>query len=808
MSRRKRKGGKKRKAARAAKARQRKRAQKADSVFTHGPLRLSQSGNVVMLENSMTEEECQAWRKELATQYPVVCEEIAKHVAECCKIVASCSPLSLLIRLYWHDFSLALGGPPEESQLSHDRLLANRALDYAQSLVLGVGTDSDVAAIGEKDFQRFLTHVSRIYEILGLSYFLARSGFHSQQSGYDEEKDMFAVQAEMHWLTVRGDRYLCHDAPHLRELLSYQSTDLERAYGVTNEQIADGVEKLLESLTKGIGHLMDDLESFQNDTMNAIDKVDDDTTPLTDLMQKVVRKHGWEDRSKSILGRLHGADLFCIEELTGWPHSFIESLSLSAGQDADFADGSDRHAWPTQFSQVRNKPFLRHEDKSYCFSVYGLTDNIYRAIQKNLSAAGHKQAEQWNKNQQRATEQRVLATLGELLPKARILPSVHYEALHTEKSAMQWAESDGLVIFDRHLFIVEVKAGAYTQRPPGKHIAPHIDAIKKLVRDASKQADRLYRQLMTAEEVTICDSKHNTRMTIRRGDFDHIVRCCVTLDQLEHITSHIEDASRVGIDVGTLPLWCVSLNDLRVYRDVFQNPLVFLDFVLERVRAFASPKCHVIDEMDHLGLYLTHNRYVARAEGLGFEVEGGWAGYRDTLDCYYAERWKGETCVPPQQEMPLWLLQTLNCLAQSRSNYRARAAQLLLSMNGTARNELATHIERILEIQKAQKRPRPLSLIGEVRITVFAAQKGLVWSDFDEAKEHTLATMSLQQEEDRFLLWLQYGKEQVMESAKWAFLTNNDIDSGNQAAIQKRVDLIRSSREKLSRADKIDIERH
>ncbi len=58
----------------------------------------------------------------------------------------------------------------------------------------------------------------------------------------------------------------------------------------------------------------------------------------------------------------------------------------------------------------------------------------------------------------------------------------------------------------------------------------------------------------------------------------------------------------------------LSLDDLRVYADLFDNPLIFLHFVEMRVRAGLSDKVDLNDEMDHFGMYITENNYTQFAE--------------------------------------------------------------------------------------------------------------------------------------------------------------------------------------------------
>ena len=91
---------------------------------------------------------------------------------------------------------------------------------------------------------------------------------------------------------------------------------------------------------------------------------------------------------------------------------------------------------------------------------------------------------------------------------------------------------------------------------------------------------------------------------LRKSDFRCITICPVTLDGLTELAAQIQHLRKVGIDVGDALVWTISLDDLRVYADIFENPLIFLHYVEQRMQAFGSEVIQCDDELDHLGLYL------------------------------------------------------------------------------------------------------------------------------------------------------------------------------------------------------------
>ena len=343
---------------------------------------------------------------------------------------------------------------------------------------------------------------------------------------------------------------------------------------------------------------------------------------------------------------------------------YMQKLILAVGHTGQSKNISEEDFELLAEATTRFAPFVRCNDKAYCFFARGLTDYLYRAIELGIPKR-HSNSDRWARCQKRASEDLTAELFTRMLPRADVYVDAHYWASESSSIKKQWTDCDLLLVYERHLFVVEVKAGRYTHKPPGQKIHDHLQSIKDLIENAAKQANRLVDNLIEHGSLTIYNAKREVQVSLRREDFDEIIRCCVSLDQIDDIASRSEDLSKIGIDIGPHPVWTLSINDLLVLADVFTNPLVFIDYVGERMRAFSCPTCHVADELDHAGLYLQHNRYVMLAERHAPMHTEGWTGYRDEFDRYYDRKWQGVSSDLPTQNMPAWLYQTLECLERS-----------------------------------------------------------------------------------------------------------------------------------------------
>ncbi len=691
---------------------------------------------------------------------------------------------------------LSVDSRPEESRQTDERSEAFQLLEYVQKLICAIGPIAPKAPPTDEQFEELASATRDVFQPLKLDYFLCRSGKLRGKEDYDPFLDEYAVATEMIWLSVRGQRYLSHETEYVGNVLLPHSGLLGDLYGIDSATVSAGVASILSSLTRGVGDLAEDLQAFQRDTMNGIEREDPRANlPPHAAMEMVVQKNNWQARRDSVFGRLLGTDLFDVGKLTGWPDEFVADLSLAVGEDAAFADGSAESSWPTRFSLTHFSPFVRIGGKSCCFHIYGLTDRLYRAIENAVRRKAPRCGERWNRGQKRASETLTAQLFARLLPDARSIANAYYWAKDNEYGEVKWTERDLIILYDDQLLVIEIKAGRYTHRPPARNIRDHLESLKLLIETAALQATRFVRQLEVEGAVVIYNSKREPLVEVGSANIRRIIRCVVTLDQIDDIASRAEDLKDLGIDIGPHPVWIVSLSELLVIADVFSNPLMFVDYLAERMRAFASPTCHVTDELDHLGLYLAHNRYVQRAEQYAPMESVGWIGYRDVFDRYYAAVWQGESGTLPKQEMPAWMEDVLRFFARSGKPGRTRAAELLLSMSGEARTEFAALVEKSWRLQNRQRRPRPVSCGGDVRLTVSVSQEGAYEATFDTARDHALVVLTLQDEADRLVVWLQFSEDSILLNVKWAFVTPADASKMDGDTLAERVGRLRASRE-------------
>lgn len=675
-------------------------------------------------------------------------------------------------------------------------------VDYVQSVIVSVApAEIKKPDVPEEDWQELETIVNALFSQLNTEYQICRTSFDRRNSSeYDEYFDKYYTMAQLHWCNVRGRRYFLHHIPHYRDILAPHNDVLREIFGLSVDDLVAALMNIQRSMTEGVIRAAEDLRKFQEATspkilerMDRLESVKKEDLP--DLMRKVVEENGWEKWRDDVLGRFFGFDLFDVNKVTQLPDSFLDRLSWKSGEDTEFFSDGDFRGWPLRIWPVFKRPFIKLDGRYYCFEYYGLFDNLYRMIQRIILTERPAYASIWNEKQRAVSEQLPVHFFEKLLPGARVFRNSYYQWHVGDGDGHQWCETDAILTWEDHLFIIEVKAGAFTYTPPATDFPAYVASLKNLVLKPARQGQRFLQYLKSQEEVTIYDSNHTEVTRISHKDFVHVTICAVTLDTFTELAAQIQHLGKIGVDVGDDPVWALSLDDLRVYADIFDNPLIFLHFVEQRMRAFHSELIQTDDELDHLGLYIEHNVYTEYARDFSTETAVTWHGYRTKIDEFFAKRAHDPAAqCPLKQQMPPRLREILHFLSNSRKCYRRKIASTLLDSDSSLRDNICCGIDEQLAEQHITGIARPLSTYGGTNITLFCWQKGGLERDVAHALEHGQAVMLVTQEKERLLLELTYDQTSSLVDVDFSIMTLDNVSPPQMDRLRAMADRIRQKR--------------
>jgi hypothetical protein len=750
---------------------------KPDDYARYGPIEIARFGNEVIMKNNMTEENHQDYFSNLANEYPEIKSKIDQLVHEIRDLVASCNPLKLLHQSYQNMF-MSMLGTTSEFQYGFDEIVAVRMLDYVQSVI--VSTDPPKSVNGEDDIDNWgiiYNKVSELYSSLSHYHICHSAYLRKTDPNFNENYNSLYVQAQELKTTVRGQRYPVHEFIHHFDLLSPHEEVFQELFGIGIKEFLLGMEKMQTSLMRGMDNAMQDLETLMEKTIPLFGE-EFENIPKESLeeMDKLLKKLELKELSDTFFGRCVGYDLFDVEKVTGLPRILLEELSWKIGEDKFFYSEGEYAGWPLRRLPIEERPFICIEGKIFCFDYYSLFDNLYRVIQRLIFRLKPEYKSEWNERQKQVSEQLPIGLFDKLLPESESYSSIYYQSKTGNNGKKQWCECDGFLIFDEHLIVIEVKAGSFTYTPPSTDFRAFIKSIENLAKKPHEQASRFIDTLKTEGKIIICNEEHEPIKELNYDDYRHITSCSVTIDNFNEFAARINKLSAIGIELGDIPSWNVSLDELRVYADYFNSPSMFLHFLEQRIKASSSNDLELIDELDHLGMYIDHNLYIQTAESRNGMI-AHWHGYREELDNYFSMLVFPDVETPkkPQQEIPQKLGEVIDILDNQRKNGFTRVVSHLLNLNGDTRVEVDSKMNTLMIRQTEVKRVMPLSLFGETQITFICNQDGISRFTGEKAKDYVLATMLKPNDAIRLALYLDYDAKSKLYNVDFDFLTKDDI---------------------------------
>jgi hypothetical protein len=786
-----------------------------DEAFSYGPLSVARFGKNVVMQSNWPEGTFEKTQQKLVEQYPGIVQEIDQLVTEIAQLVQKLSGEKLLHRAWW-EMAGKHAKIESESDVGTEEAISMRMVDYIQSVIAAVQpTANQGTELTDEEWQTLRTNVKELFQTINTNYQICLTAKHkADDPNLNMDFEEFRFKAQSYWCNIRGNRYQVHEPIYLKDMFLPHSAVLQELFGITAEQFVEAIAKIWRNLTFGLGDALKAFDQFRADLSDALDakiatQSPSSTTELSELTAEVIKEKGWEVRKADIFGRVLGMDLFDMQKTTTLPQQLLDELTWSPGQEQEFFAEGEFRGWPLRIWPVFKRPFILLNGRYCCFDLYSLFDHLYRVMQHIVVRLKPAYQETWKLIQQKQSENLPIEYLKRIFPSASVWQGVYYQ-WPAGSGKKEWCEADGLLAYDDHLFIIECRGGAFTYTSPANDFPAYVASLKNLVLKPATQGKRFFDYLNSAGSISIFDEHHQQVGELHRGAFRHVTICPITLDPFTELAAQVQHLRKIGVDVGSHPVWAISLDDLRVYADVFENPLIFLHFVEQRMRAFQSDIIQSDDELDHLGLYLKHNHYSVHAEELRgtSDAKLQFTGYRSEIDKFFFAR-LGDPAAPCplKQEIPHRLLEIIEFLAKSNQSGRARVASFLLDIDGDWREQLSNGIDHELAQQPTTRRPKPLSTHGGVNLTLYCWTSSSLPRNAEQALAHARTVLLVNGEPGRLLIELSYADSGSLQGVSWQWVDKAgippplllELQADAEKLRQTRVESVKAERGKIGR---------
>jgi len=588
--------------------------------------------------------------------------------------------------------------------------------------------------------------------------------------------------ALLDWIHFKRSRYAHHDAQFLRLFLTPHEEALKQAFDVSVDDIVVTVDTIVEAHLVGSDILLDRFlaEHWQQQGRR----------PTRMSMETIARVCD-SAAFRQMCFNAAGYRFIDVDALLDLPQRFLDALSLAPGEETRFLGPGPFRGLPLRLTPLRRRPFVKVGDRHFCMHADVLATTIYRALYDRLkvSAPDCFNEVSWNNSQSRIFERFVAEWFAKRLPGARIYGPYFYPGGTPEY------EGDVLVQYGDQLFIIECKAGHFAYTPPALDFRKYIQSLEKLVGAPFDQCMRFRSYLESAEEIRIYEDPALTSelARLRRADFRTITQIGAIADSFPGPAVRDASLRALNADAGRHRFISLAIEDLLIYGEQLQSPTIFLDFVEQRLLAAANPYLVVMDELDHLGLYLRNVRYASQASR---DVSAGRRTFvRDgtaLLDRYYAEWYErrmrmGVAGAGPLGKAPLpWsipspLEEVIEMLDCHTSPERSRVTSRILDLPSHIRDGLGRALEDAVRRLRSDPGLIQMDTHPHGALLFICTAHG---TQLSETELHYKAkVMALFARTDSLALLLSYTAEGKLSAVRWRFGQLSSISPDEEPAL-------------------------
>lgn len=499
-------------------------------------------------------------------------------------------------------------------------------------------------------------------------------------------------EAKSAWVLIRGRRYQVLEGEFLEFVLKPHADALWAAYDMEFDAIAAGIQAIANTMRTGFSEAVQKIQEGMEKTHALMGETEDD---LGVAIEKLKKSNGSFDAE--ISNAMH--DVFfggiCnLSQHTDFTLSLLEDISYLPGENTEFFADGDFKGTPMRTLPALMKPGIKLGDEYYVTDGQFVRDSAYRAIQRGLLRRLPEYREEWNRRQKSLIEQSFSTIFDHQLAGVAKYSEVYFE----DPKTGQWVETDLMMTLDDVLLIVEAKTGVMTMHSPATNFDRHERTIRQLIIKAYEQCKRFTEYLSSAPEVPL-HSRVNGRYvkvgSLRKRDFRTILPIGLTVEAFTPFSAMSKELAEIQPLLGKYPFISMSVDDLFVLNRFLPTTGELFHYLEVRQQAAGIPKAMLFDEIDHLGAYITDNRFDMRIKDQLKEADMvAWDSFGDAVDEHFeGDVWK--TAPVPHQEYPDELAAVLSALDKYRPAGWLEMDAHIRNLNSRGRNNLAESLTEL-----------------------------------------------------------------------------------------------------------------
>jgi hypothetical protein len=317
----------------------------------------------------------------------------------------------------------------------------------------------------------------------------------------------------------------------------------------------------------------------------------------------------------------------------------------------------------------------------------------------------------------------------------------------------QVLEVDGIFILGNVLVLLEAKSGGVRPSARRGGLYSMRADLEALLGKASQQTAGAWKYLSSSEQ-PVLELASGSSWTVPMKGVNRVFRVCVTLEDLTVFATNIHSIEAIGlVDLDT-PFWAVSIYDLLVLRDLIDLPAVFIHYLASRFSVEKLGCVHGYCELDHLACYLLGQIPYGPYGGLPDDLSDNTSiildpSYSSLIDnwYFYLQGYRKSKPQKPERNLPPAFRKLLESLQAKRPPHYLEMSCLLFDLPDVVQGYLAETLNELAKRTNQDKRRHDFSLAppgGNLGITLLTTYEDAVEAlaerlgTYCRAKKHQL----------------------------------------------------------------------
>ncbi len=603
-------------------------------------------------------------------------------------------------------------------------------IEYLLSFILSLDYPDESIELPRDDQQT----IKDIYGTIERIFHLTKDYFFTEftESKLTPSEIAIRFRIIMKSINLRGHYYFSHFKSFISEFVNLIASYKNNEFGGLTFSIMNLWEFLLSSSTKVMQNflvemeiikLMKEMEEKYNqfhaslaegklqldprifDDMKKSDKKDTNEEDQVEKIREIIFE---EFKNKNL--ELHNKILQKQKQLGGSPEPFqkylvfqtspadqaiLDELSLTLGEN------KTTFAFPKYAYNILNpsliyvKPFVNHDGKFFNFhhllpvrSVLTVTENLIKTYNKSYRNNFLIQRDKFTEYKTKELFQQMLESDDD-----HTFNSLYYGEF----------ELDILIIQDRALLLIEVKAGRLPESANRGSVKSYISGMDELIGKAFEQAERALRYIKENPIARFYEEDRSTLITeVSHEDFDFIIPISVFLENIGDSITNLGLMNQLNL-VSGYDFWAVNIFDLYVFKDIIKYPSQLIHYLNRRFSFEGREKLSHIDELEFLGLYLQNNGYLPE-EISSTQIEEMTSivldGFMEEIDDYFytidSNFFYNQSKILPDlpcQEMPPFFERLISKLNSEKPKNFILVSSFLLDLAQEEREKINEFIE-------------------------------------------------------------------------------------------------------------------